>query len=109
MPDANIKLILRNAIDKNSHHSGDNGNWNTSTAASEKIMDYAGNIEIEAKTDEYNTQVWPFRGWVTVGGEAIPNNRTQSHARKRYQADDGHHADAWDQHMEHGGVDMTLV
>ncbi len=110
IPDAGVTLILRNALDKNSHHKGDNKKWDTSLGASEKIVDYAGNVSIAAHTNEYNTLVWPFRGWTkTAGtdgkdGEGIPNNSTQSHARKRIQADDGHHKDAWDQVGHKGGV-----
>ena len=110
LPNAGITLILRNALDKNSHHKGDNKKWDMSLAPSEKIMDYAGSVSIAAHTNEYNTLVWPFRGWTkTAGtdgkdGEGIPNNATQAHARKRYQANDGHHKDAWDQVGAKGGL-----
>ena len=110
LPGHAVTLILRNALDKNSHHKGDNLSWNTSLGASEKIMDYAGTVSIAVHNNAYNTLVWPFRGWTkTAGtdgkdGKGIPANSTQAHARKRYQANDGHHKDAWDHVGAKGGL-----
>ena len=110
IPNANVTLLLRSALDKNSHHKGDNKKWQTSLGASEKIMDYAGTVSNEVKTNEYNTKVWPFRGWTketaTDGkdGEGIPNNASNALARLRYQANDGHHKDAWDKVDHKGGI-----
>ena len=115
LPDANITLLLRNHLEKNATHKGvDSADAKkralTDTTPSANLMDYAGNVSFEVKTNEYNTLVWPFKGWTKAAdadgknGEAIPNNRTQAHARKRYKADDGHHKDAWDQVGTKGGV-----
>ncbi len=110
LPNANITLLLRNNLEKNSHHKGDNKKWQTNLAHSEAIQDYAGTVSIEVKTNEYNTLVWPFRGWTkTAGtdgkdGEGIPNNSTNALARTRYQANDGHHKDAWANVGHKGGV-----
>ena len=110
IPNANVTLLLRNALDKNSHHAGDNKKWQTSLAPSEALMDYAGTVSVEVKTNEYNTLVWPFRGWTKtvatdgLDGEGIPNNSTNALARLRYQANDGHHKDAWDNVGAKGGV-----
>ena len=110
LPNAAITLLLRNAVDKNSHHAGDNIKWQTALAPSETIMDYAGTVSIEVKTNAYNTLVWPFRGWTKavatdgLDGEGIPNNPTNALARLRYQADDGHHKDAWDNVTAKGGL-----
>ena len=115
LPSANITLLLRNNLEKNASHKGvdsDDAKKRalTDTAPSANLMDYAGNVSFEVRTNEYNTLVWPFKGWsktaATDGkdGEAIPNNQTQSHARKRYQANDGHHKDAWDQVGHKGGL-----
>ena len=110
IPNANVTLLLRSGLDKNSHHAGDNKKWQTSLAASELIMDYAGTVSNEVKSNEYNTLVWPFRGWTketaTDGkdGEGIPNNASNALARLRYQANDGHHKDAWDNVTHKGGI-----
>ena len=116
---ANGLLILRNHVEKNAQHNQHHPDpakrdvaerLTTKIDPSANIMDYAGNFSHEVKTNEYNTLVWPFRGWTknaaTDGkdGEAFPNNRTQSHARTRYQANDGHHKDAWAQHGAMGGI-----
>ena len=110
IPNANVTLLLRSELDKNSHHAGDNKKWQMSLAPSELIMDYAGTVSVEVKSNEYNTLVWPFRGWTketaTDGkdGEGIPNNSSNALARLRYQADDGHHKDAWDKVEHKGGI-----
>ena len=110
LPSNNITLLLRNALDKNSHHKGDNVSWDSDAAYSEKLMDYAGNVSIAVHTNPYNTLVWPFKAWTQTAdtdgkdGESIPHKRTQAHARKRYQENDGHHKDAWDQVDAQGGV-----
>ena len=116
LPNAAFTLILRNAVDKNTRHKDpfkDDHAMNRATvdvAPSEKIMDFAGTHRIAVGTSEYNTVFWPFRGWDGLGaatgkdGEAIPNDAAKSHARKRYQANDGHHKDAWDQVGHKGGI-----
>ena len=116
---ANSLLILRNHVEKNAQHNKDHPDpskrdvaerLTTKTDPSANIMDYAGNFSHEVKTNEYNTLVWPFSGWTKndgsdgKDGEAIPHNRTQSHARTRYQANDGHHKDAWRQDGNMGGI-----
>ena len=58
IPNANVTLLLRSGLDKNSHHAGDNKKWQTSLGASELIMDYAGTVSVEVKSNEYNTLVW---------------------------------------------------
>ena len=98
-------LLLRNAVDKNSYHNKDDSgrNYRTSKAPSEKIMDYAGNGFIAVDGPLYNTQVWPFRGWTKPGDtEGIPSGN--AFARTRYNADDGHHKDAWDNVGHKGGI-----
>ena len=98
-------LLLRNALDKNSYHNKDDSgrNYMTSKAPSEKIMDYAGAGFIAVDSSTYNTAVWPFRGWTKPGDtEGIPSGN--AFARKRYNADDGHHKDAWDNVGHKGGV-----
>ena len=117
LPNENITLILRNALDKNSHHNGDNANYATSLAPSQHIMDYAGNVSIAVDSDVYNTRVWPFRGWTQTvdtdgkNGEGIPYNATESFARKRYRANDGHHKNAWDKvgYTDGIGYDLTTA
>ena len=98
-------LLLRNALDKNSYQNQDDSGRNaeTSKAPSEKIMDYAGAGFIAEDSSTYNTAVWPFRGWTKPGDtEGIPSGN--AFARKRYNADDGHHKDAWDNVGHKGGV-----
>ena len=99
-------LILRSGLDKNSYHNKDDSgrNYKTSVAPSELIQDYAGNGFIAVATSEYNTGVWPFRGWVapTSDTEGIPSGN--AFARLRYNADDSHHKDAWDNIGHKGGI-----
>ena len=98
-------LLLRNALDKNSYHNKDDSgrNYKTNKAPSEKLMDYAGAGFIAVDSSTYNTEVWPFRGWTKPGDtEGIPSGN--AFARKRYNADDGHHKDAWDSVDHKGGV-----
>ena len=98
-------LLLRNALDKNSYHNKDDSGRNaeTSKAPSEKLMDYAGAGFLAVGSSTYNTAVWPFRGWTKPGDtEGIPSGN--AFARKRYNADDGHHKDAWDNVGHKGGV-----
>ena len=98
-------LLLRSALDKNNYHNKDDSgrNYMTSKAPSEKIMDYAGAGFIAVKSSTYNTEVWPFRGWTKPGDtEGIPSGK--AFARKRYNADDGHHKDAWDNVGHKGGI-----
>ena len=98
-------LLLRNALDKNSYHNKDDSgrNYETNKAPSEKIMDYAGAGFIAVDSSTYNTAVWPFRGWTKPGDtEGIPSGN--AFARKRYNANDGHHKDAWDNVGHKGGI-----
>ena len=115
LPDANVMLILRDNLEKNTTHKGVNSDDAkkralTDITPSANIKDYAGNLAFEVKTDAYNTRVWPFRGWTKAAGtdgkdgEAIPNNLTNALARLRYQANDGHHKDAWDNVTAKGGL-----
>ena len=98
-------LLLRNNLGKNSYQNKDDSgrNYATNKAPSENIMDYAGAGFIAVDSSLYNTAVWPFRGWTKPGDtEAIPTNK--AFARKRYNADDGHHKDAWDNVGSKGGI-----
>ena len=109
LPNGRITLLLRSAIDKNVQHEYPRkeeiaeARVSTDTAPSSAIMDYAGDVSISVDSSEYNTDFWPFRGWngedSTTGkdGVGIANSAQKSHARKRYQANDGHHKEAWDQ------------
>ena len=103
---ADVKmLILRSALDKNSYHNKDDSgrNYKTNKAPSEAIQDYAGNGFIAVGSSTYNTAVWPFRGWTVPGDtEGIPSGN--AFARLRYNADDGHHKDAWDNVGHKGGI-----
>ena len=98
-------LILRSALDKNSYHNKDDSgrNYMTNTVPSEAIQDYAGAGFIAVGGSVYNTAVWPFRGWTKPGDtEGIPSGN--AFARTRYNADDGHHKDAWDNVGHKGGI-----
>ena len=98
-------LILRSGLDKNSYHNKDDSgrNYMTSVAPSELIMDYAGAGTFAVTSSTYNTAVWPFRGWTLPGDtEGIPSGN--AFARLRYNADDGHHKDAWDNVGSKGGL-----
>ena len=98
-------LLLRNSLDKNSAH---NKNATAETVKtnqnpSENIQDYAGAGFIAVGGSVYNTAVWPFRGWTKPGDtEGIPSGN--AFARKRYNANDGHHKDAWDNVGFKGGI-----
>ena len=116
LPDQNISLILRNKIDKNARHEHPRkeevaaARASTDTKSSENIMDYVGTVSLEVNTNEYNTLVWPFKGWTkTAGtdgkdGEAIAKGLDNAHSRKRIQANDGHHKDAWEPVKAKGGL-----
>ena len=98
-------LLLRSALDKNSYQNKDDSgrNYMTNTAPSEAIQDYAGAGFIVVDSSVYNTAVWPFRGWTKPGDtEGIPSGN--AFARTRYNADDGHHKDAWDNVGHKGGI-----
>ena len=107
LPNENLTLILRKHLEKNSRQDGDNTgrNYKTSKAPSEEIVDFAGNHGIAVDSSLYNTKFWPFRGWdrqaATTGKDGknnrFPNGESKSWARKRYQANDGHHKDAWEE------------
>ena len=116
LPNGRITLLLRSAIDKNVQHEYPRkeeiaeARGSTDTSASSAIMDYAGDVSISVDSSEYNTDFWPFRGWNGEDsargkdGENIPNSLGKSHARQRYQANDGHHKDAWEQVGTMGGL-----
>lgn len=104
MPNAgNFMLILRDHVEKNWSHNSPL-NIHNFHKASENIRDYAGNYFVSNYTPQpltriphYNTRVWPFRGWnMPRHHESIPSDKYQAWARLRYNADDGHHKDAWD-------------
>ena len=107
LPNEALTLILRKHLEKNSRQDGDNTgrNYKTSKAPSEEIVDFAGNHGIAVDSSLYNTKFWPFRGWdrqaATTGKDGnnnrFPNGAGKSWARKRYQANDGHHKDAWEE------------
>ena len=116
LPSANFTLILRNGIDKNVRHEDPrkeehaDARASTNVAPSEKIMDFAGNYGISVDTSEYNTKFFPFRGWDRLAGttgkdgENIAIGAGKSFSRKRYQANDGHHKDAWEPVGHKGGI-----
>ena len=116
LPSANFTLILRNGIDKNVRHEDPrkeehaDARASDNVAPSEKIMDFAGNYGISVDTSEYNTKFFPFRGWDRLAGttgkdgENIKIGATHSFSRKRYQANDGHHKDAWEPVTHKGGI-----
>ena len=74
LPDQDISLILRNNVEKNARHENPRkeevaaARASTDLASSEKIVDYVGTVSLEVKTDQYNTLVWPFRGWTKTAG-----------------------------------------
>ena len=110
LPNEAMTLILRNNLEKNSRQDGDNTgrNYETSKAPSEAIVDFAGNHGIVVDSSVYNTEFWPFRGWDRQSAargkdgnnNRFPNSTSKTWSRKRYQANDGHHKDAW----QDGGV-----
>ena len=112
LPNEAITLILRSSLDKNSRQDGDNTgrNYATSKAPSEAIVDFAGNHGIAVASSVYNTNFWPFRGWDRQSaargkdGAGIPNDVGKTWSRKRYQANDGHHKDAWEGVGAKGGL-----
>ena len=106
LPNANIALVLRSAIDKNARHEHPrkeeiaDARTSTDVASSDKIMDFVGNFQKEVKTNEYNTLVWPFKGWTKTANAdgkepaAIPKNTTGSLARKTGKY--GNHKDSFE-------------
>ena len=116
LPSSNFTLILRNAIDKNVRHEDPrkeehaDARVDDNVAPSEKIMDFAGNYGKEVDSSEYNTKFFPLRGWNRLAGttgkdgENIKIGAAHSFSRKRYQANDGHHKDAWEPVGHKGGV-----
>ena len=106
LPNAGISLVLRSAIDKNARHEHPrkeevaDARTSMDTASSDKIMDFVGNFQSEVKTNEYNTLVWPFKGWTKTSGAdgkepaGIPNNATGSLARKTGKY--GNHKDSFE-------------
>ena len=94
LPGGAISLVLRSAIDKNARHEHPrkeeiaDARTSMDTASSDKIMDFVGTFHKEVKTNEYNTLVWPFKGWTRTGGAdgkdagGIGHNTGGSLARK---------------------------
>ena len=126
LPSAGISLVLRDHVERNAQHA-DHPNKHrvadaratTDTASSLNIVDYVGGFRHAATTNEYNTQVWPFRGWTSRTRDdghtprGIPANTTQSVARRLTAEDstiyrlgnDGDGDDrAWDAVGSVGGI-----
>ncbi len=101
LPDANFTLLLRNHVERNARHAHPDkervadARATTATEPSQNIQDYAGSHSIAVTTNQYNTQRWPLRGWSSSGGEALNRSFGSASVRLRYQANDGHHGDAW--------------
>ena len=81
-------ILLRNKFDKN--------------GKDENIQDYAGDGFFEDFSIGVSTQFWPRIGQykprasnIAAFGDNTFGSRTQAWQRKRYQANDGHHKDAW--------------
>ena len=95
LPAGNISLVLRNHVGRNAQHARPpnkhrvaDARATTNTDPSLNIVDYVGGLQMAVITNEYNTQVWPFRGWTTRtrddghGARGIPHNTNQSIARR---------------------------
>ena len=90
-------LLLRSKSDKN--------------GKDENIQDYAGNGFFEDFSTNVSTQFWPRIGQykpsassVAAFGDNTFASRAQAWQRKRYQANDGHHKDAWEAVGPKGGL-----
>ena len=89
-------LLLRNKTDQNKKD--------------EAIQDYAGNGFFDEFEDvEVSTRFWPRIGQqrpanVADFGDNSFTSRDTAWARIRYQADDGHHEDAWEDVKAKGGL-----
>ncbi|MDE0013502.1 MAG: lamin tail domain-containing protein [Candidatus Poribacteria bacterium] len=98
LPDTGkFMLLLRNKSDKN----GKDAN----------IQDYAGNGFFADFSNNVSTQFWPRIGQyqprasdIAPFGDNTFASRNTAWQRKRYQANDGHHTDAWEAVGERGGL-----
>ena len=77
----------------------------------QNIQDYAGNGFFENFSDNISTEFWPRLGQYRPSASSIANfgdntfgSRNQAWKRKRYQANDGHHIDAWEAVGTQGGL-----
>ena len=121
LPNTAISLVLRNHVERNARHveqrKEDRADERVSTNTDPhlNIQDYVGSFRQAVTTNEYNTQVWPFRGWTATSradgsnAQGIPANTTQSAARLLTGADStvyilGAHDDAWDAVGSVGGL-----
>ena len=75
------------------------------------IQDYAGNGFFEDFSTDVSTQFWPRLGQYLPSASSIASfgdntfaSRNQAWKRKRYQANDGHHKDAWEAVGTQGGL-----
>ena len=78
------------------------------------IQDYAGNGFFSDFSTDVSTQFWPRLGQYLPSASSIANfgdntfaSRNQAWKRKRYQANDGHHIDAWEAVGTRGGSATT--
>lgn len=91
-------LLLRSKFDQN--------------GKDKNIQDYAGNGFFEDLSIDMSTQFWPRMGQYQPSTSVIVDyansntfgSRDQAWQRKRYQADDGHHKDAWEAVGYRGGL-----
>ena len=75
------------------------------------IQDYAGNGFFEDFSTDISTEFWPRIGQYRPSASSIANfgdntfaSHNQAWKRKRYQANDGHHIDAWEAVGTQGGL-----
>ena len=75
------------------------------------IQDYAGNGFFPDFSTDVSTQFWPRIGQYLPSASSIANfgdntfaSHNQAWKRKRYQANDGHHIDAWEAVGTQGGL-----
>ena len=90
-------LLLRDKYDKN--------------GKDENIQDYAGNGFFEDTSNRISTQFWPRIGQyrplassIAPFGDNTFGSRDRAWQRIRYQANDGHHRDAWEAVGAIGGL-----
>ena len=88
-------LLLRNKSDQNKKDNA--------------IQDYAGNGFFDDFTSDMSTRFWPrigqqFPSNVAAFGDNTFASRDRAWARIRYQTDDGHHKDAWENVDTQGGL-----
>ena len=90
-------LLLRSKFDQN--------------GKDKNIQDYAGNGFFPDFSTDVSTQFWPRIGQYLPSASNIASfgdntfaSRNQAWQRKRYQANDGHHIDAWEAVGTQGGL-----